>query len=694
MMMEFKKEPVDLKYELGDDIGKGHFATVKRCRERATGAEYAAKFIRKRRGGGRRGAKLEDIEKEIEILGETSHRNIINLYDVYETNREVILILELVDGGELFEYLSAKDKLCEEEASSFIKQILDGLEHLHSRYIAHLDLKPENILLQEKGSTAVKLIDFGLSRKIGPKEEHRALMGTAEFVAPEVVSFEPLSVASDMWSIGETYHNVTAVNYQFDDEYFSSTSELAKDFIRKLLVKDQRKRATICECQNHPWIKPKEKRQKDLRRSSVINTEHLKRFIARQRWKRSMRIVSMCNRLSRSMQLRRIQSSDTLGSCSEESDSDLDKVLQGTNSQSEGNKKKPSDVDNEIKSDANPKEDVNDVKNKNECTANETVCEVESTPGKSDQTHSVQMEKHSMLGKTRVKRVSMDHIDEEINLSLSENVQESVCVSLPIPDGKSMLNKNIKTIESPSVGYRSNENEHADIKIFAKHYVGSIINSSVKTALQWQTLQDSCEYVASVHKDTTANGKGNINVNVTNPPQHGKDLEANAQEIAVAIPNKQVVTGQFVRSEFQISKTYDPLHVTYFEVQIPSEQWQTHDNICAVDGDIEDNGDTDGESVDEAKVKLQPRSQDSWEKLMRRYKQGAGLEVGNWRQGRGKGKGCDKTALQRDRLEAQRGRCGASSVRARRRFRPCWEMEDCKNQKLDVFEMKVLNNSD
>ncbi|XP_052792914.1 death-associated protein kinase 1-like isoform X2 [Mya arenaria] len=337
MMMEFKKEPVDLKYELGDDIGKGHFATVKRCRERATGAEYAAKFIRKRRGGGRRGAKLEDIEKEIEILGETSHRNIINLYDVYETNREVILILELVDGGELFEYLSAKDKLCEEEASSFIKQILDGLEHLHSRYIAHLDLKPENILLQEKGSTAVKLIDFGLSRKIGPKEEHRALMGTAEFVAPEVVSFEPLSVASDMWSIGvityillsgaspflgdnqqETYHNVTAVNYQFDDEYFSSTSELAKDFIRKLLVKDQRKRATICECQNHPWIKPKEKRQKDLRRSSVINTEHLKRFIARQRWKRSMRIVSMCNRLSRSMQLRRIQSSDTLGSCSEE----------------------------------------------------------------------------------------------------------------------------------------------------------------------------------------------------------------------------------------------------------------------------------------------------------------------------------------------------------------------------------------
>ncbi|XP_052278022.1 death-associated protein kinase 1-like isoform X2 [Dreissena polymorpha] len=336
-MMEFKKESVDIKYEIGDEIGKGQFATVRRCRERANGYEFAAKFIRKRRGGGRRGAKMDDIEKEVEVLSETSHRNIINLYEVYETNREVILILELVDGGELFEYLSSKDRLSEEEASSFLKQILNGVEHLHSKYIAHLDLKPENILLQEKNSTAVKLIDFGLSRKIGPKEEHRAMMGTAEFVAPEVVSFEPLSLASDMWSIGvityillsgaspflgdnqqETYHNITAVNYEFDEEYFSSTSELAKDFIRQLLVKDPRKRATIRDCLNHPWIKPKEKKQKDLRRSSIINTEHLKKFIARQRWKKSMRIVSMCNRLSRSMQLRRMHSSDTLGSCSEE----------------------------------------------------------------------------------------------------------------------------------------------------------------------------------------------------------------------------------------------------------------------------------------------------------------------------------------------------------------------------------------
>ena len=76
-------------------IFRGQFATVKRCRHKASGEEYAAKFIRKRRGGGRRGAKMEDIQKEIHILSEISHANIIKLYDVFETTREVILVLEL-----------------------------------------------------------------------------------------------------------------------------------------------------------------------------------------------------------------------------------------------------------------------------------------------------------------------------------------------------------------------------------------------------------------------------------------------------------------------------------------------------------------------------------------------------------------------------------------------------------------------
>lgn len=329
--MEFQQTPFEDDYDVGDEIGSGKFAIVKKCVKKNTNTEYAAKFIRKRRGGGRRGAKMEDIRKEVDILHQIDHPHIIHLYEVYETRLEVILVLELVSGGELFDYISEKDHLSEEEASTFIKQILDGVEHLHSQNIAHLDLKPENIMLLNKNSTSIKLIDFGLAQIIGPNADVRAMMGTAEFVAPEIVSYEPLSSATDMWSIGvityillsgaspflgdeqqETYENITSVSYQFDEEYFSSTSDLAKDFIKKLFVKNTRKRGTVQSCLQHPWIKPKEKTQQDIRRTSTINIEHLKAFLARRRWKQSLKIVSLCNRLSRSAQLRKSRSLDLL----------------------------------------------------------------------------------------------------------------------------------------------------------------------------------------------------------------------------------------------------------------------------------------------------------------------------------------------------------------------------------------------
>ena len=87
-----------------------------------------------------------------------------------------------MSGGELFEYISEKEALSEEEASAFIKQILEGVKHLHEHHIVHLDLKPENIMLLDRNSTKIKLIDFGLARKIMDKEDVRAMMGTAEFI--------------------------------------------------------------------------------------------------------------------------------------------------------------------------------------------------------------------------------------------------------------------------------------------------------------------------------------------------------------------------------------------------------------------------------------------------------------------------------------------------------------------------------
>uniref|UniRef100_A0A4W4E428 non-specific serine/threonine protein kinase n=1 Tax=Electrophorus electricus TaxID=8005 RepID=A0A4W4E428_ELEEL len=299
------------KYPRGKNYGQ--FAVVRKCRKKGTGLEYAAKFIKKRRSkSSRRGVTKEDIEREVSILREIQHPNVITLHDVFENKSEVILILELVAGGELFDFLAEKESLSEEEATEFLKQILDGVNYLHSKQIAHFDLKPENIMLLNRSvpHPRIKLIDFGLAHKIDFSNDFKNIFGTPEFVAPEVVNYEPLGLEADMWLSGaspflgenkqETLANVSAVDYEFDEEYFSNTSALAKDFIIRLLVKDPKKRMTIQESLQHPWIKPKDTQQELSRKESAVNMEKFKKFAARRKWKQSVRLISLCNRLSRS----------------------------------------------------------------------------------------------------------------------------------------------------------------------------------------------------------------------------------------------------------------------------------------------------------------------------------------------------------------------------------------------------------
>ncbi|KAK5932047.1 hypothetical protein CgunFtcFv8_003783 [Champsocephalus gunnari] len=321
-MTVFNQENVEEFYVIGDELGSGQFAVVRRCRHRNTGVEYAAKSIKKRRSkSSRRGVTREDIEREVNILKDIQHPNVITLHEVFENKAEVILILELVAGGELFDFLAEKESLSEEEATQFLKQILDGVFYLHAKQIAHFDLKPENIMLLHRSvpHPRIKIIDFGLAHKIDFGNDFKNIFGTPEFVAPEVVNYEPLGLEADMWSVGvityillsgaspflgdnkqETLANVSAVDYTFDEEFFSSTSILAKDFITRLLVKDPKKRMTIQDSLLHPWIKPKDTQQALSRKESAVNMEKFKKFAARRKWKQSVRLISLCNRLSRS----------------------------------------------------------------------------------------------------------------------------------------------------------------------------------------------------------------------------------------------------------------------------------------------------------------------------------------------------------------------------------------------------------
>ncbi|KAM3825225.1 death-associated protein kinase 2-like isoform 3-T3 [Vipera latastei] len=317
----FRHCSVEELYELLETLGSGHFGVVRRCQERSTGIFYAAKSIKvRKRKGSRLGMDREQVEREVCILQQLQHPNIMRLYDVFANQAEMVLILEFIQGGELFDFIAEKELVSEDEAIEFLQQILLGLAYMHARRIAHFDLKPENIMLLEKEAPhpKIKIIDFGLAQKLEEGVAYKSLCGTPQYIAPEVINYEALSTATDMWSIGvityillsgmspfqgetdeETLSNVVSGNYEFEAKCFSQTSEMAKDFIQKLLLKEPRDRMTAAESLLHPWIKPLTRKQAVNRSRSSINMKNFRKFNARRKWKLSYHMVSACNRLCR-----------------------------------------------------------------------------------------------------------------------------------------------------------------------------------------------------------------------------------------------------------------------------------------------------------------------------------------------------------------------------------------------------------
>uniref|UniRef100_A0A673BHH6 Serine/threonine-protein kinase 17A n=1 Tax=Sphaeramia orbicularis TaxID=375764 RepID=A0A673BHH6_9TELE len=272
-----RTDPFTANYELvGKELGRGKFAVVKKCIEKSTGKQYAAKFLRLRR----KGADCRtDILNEIAVL-ESAKTNpyVVALHEVYETSHDIILVLECAAGGEIFNQCVADndEAFTEQDVIRLAKQILNGVAFLHRNNVVHLDLKPQNILLTcARPLGDIRIVDFGLSRRMDNITEVREILGTPEYVAPEILNYEPISTATDMWSIGVliyfmltgdspflgdnkqvTFLNISQVNIDYSEDTFEGISSLAIDFIKSVLVKDPRMRATAEECLNHPWLNP------------------------------------------------------------------------------------------------------------------------------------------------------------------------------------------------------------------------------------------------------------------------------------------------------------------------------------------------------------------------------------------------------------------------------------------------------
>ncbi|KAI4889177.1 hypothetical protein NFI96_032643 [Prochilodus magdalenae] len=284
-MAQFKLQNVEDFYEIGEILGSGHFGQVRELRERASGVSWAGKFVKLRRSvSSRLGLERKTVEREVEILQALQHNNIMALRDVFESRAEVVLVVELIRGGELFDFIAEKENLMENEAIEFMKQILKGVAFMHSKQIAHFDLKVSACVCASIGVITYILLS-GMSPFQGDSDE-------------------------------ETLRNIVDMKYEFEDQYFSQTSDMAKDFIEKLLMKDPNERMTAEECLLHPWIKPLTRKQAANRSRSSINMKNFKKFNARRKWKMSYNMVWACNRLYRLQLLcKRAKEDEELRSC-------------------------------------------------------------------------------------------------------------------------------------------------------------------------------------------------------------------------------------------------------------------------------------------------------------------------------------------------------------------------------------------
>ncbi|MCQ2817447.1 MAG: protein kinase, partial [archaeon] len=252
-------------FELGKQIGEGTFGKVKVATHMPTGEKVAIKILEK--------DKIEQddaerISREIKFLKELNHPNIIKIYQIIDDHRNYNIIMELANGGELFNYIVKHRRLHEDMASIFYMQIIQGLSFMHQHCIVHRDIKPENLLLKE--DDVLTIIDFGLSNKYKPGKFLRTSCGSPCYAAPEMIKNRPYNgLMVDIWSSGIVlyamvcgylpfehknnmvlYDKILSGNYELPDKL----GENVKDLIRKILVTDPKKRIKMEDILQHPFL--------------------------------------------------------------------------------------------------------------------------------------------------------------------------------------------------------------------------------------------------------------------------------------------------------------------------------------------------------------------------------------------------------------------------------------------------------
>ncbi|XP_066391311.1 CBL-interacting protein kinase 21-like isoform X5 [Miscanthus floridulus] len=258
------------KYEMGRTLGEGHFGKVKLARDADTGRTFAIKILDRQRI---LAMKInEQIKREIATLKLLKHPNVVRLYEVSASKTKIYMVLEYVNGGELFDKIALKGKLTEKEARKLFQQLIDAVAYCHEKGVYHRDLKPENVLVDAKGN--IKVSDFGLSAL--PQNQLKdgllhTTCGSPNYIAPEVLLNKGYDGSmSDIWSCGVILYVMLTGNLPFDDQNVvvlyqkilkgnahipKWLSQGAQHILRKILDPNPIMRIDVDGIKAHEWFK-------------------------------------------------------------------------------------------------------------------------------------------------------------------------------------------------------------------------------------------------------------------------------------------------------------------------------------------------------------------------------------------------------------------------------------------------------
>jgi len=271
-------------YEFGDEIGSGKMATVRIATHNESKKVYAAKMIYFDDDS----LKFAIREYDLMISGKMGHKGLVALHEAYMVRKYLVIIMDYADGKTLLDNFSGRHSVTEEDVAVVIQQLCEVLDFLHQQNIVHLDLRPTNIRFVGRD---IRLLDYNSARHLANKKAGAVVdvIGDTEFCAPEMLNFDPVLPASDMWSVAvimyimlsgispffyedenQVLQCVQYVKYKFDAEAFESISSEAKDFIKKCLVRAPEMRMTAEDALKHKWL---QEDYLNIRKASEISAQ-------------------------------------------------------------------------------------------------------------------------------------------------------------------------------------------------------------------------------------------------------------------------------------------------------------------------------------------------------------------------------------------------------------------------------------